>query len=74
MSFGEGRSELTNRVAAAGQAAAATLFSVVVVKAALTVWAVGIIGTVPATTTMTSGSVQLCIIVTLGALAVTIAG
>lgn len=67
-------SELTNRIAAAGQAAAATLLSVVVVQAALTVWAISIIGTVPAMAAMTGGSVQLCVIVTLGALTVTIAG
>ncbi len=66
--------ELTDAVAAAGQAAAAALLSVVVVQAALTVGPVGVVSTVSAVTSVTRGPVQLCIEVTLGTLPVTVAG
>lgn len=77
--LGKGRkwclgAELTDGVAAAGQAAAAALVSVVVVKAALTVGAIGVVGTVSAVATVTRGPVQLCVEVTLRALPVTVAG
>lgn len=66
--------ELTDSVAAAGQAAAAALVSVVVVEAALAVGPVGVVGTVSAVAPVTGGPVQLCIEVTLAALPVTVAG
>lgn len=65
---------LTDGAAAAGQAAATALLPVVVVEATLTVGAVRVVGTVSAVTAVTGGAVQLRVIVTLGALPITVTG
>lgn len=65
---------LTDSVATTGQTTVAIPVLIVVVKTALTVWTVRVVGTVSAVTTVTRGPVQLSIKVTLATLPVTVAG
>lgn len=65
---------LTDGVAAAGQTALTGCVSVIVFQASLAVGPVRVVNAVDAVTSVTRGTIQLCIEVTFGTLAVTVTG